>query len=100
VFLFLGMKIAIVGTGYVGLTTGALLADSGNHVTCIDNNGSVVDTLRQGKVHFFEPGLSEIVSKNSKKGNLKFTTDLGEAVRDAEATFVAVGTPSGGGWGI
>lgn len=93
-FVFECMNLAIVGTGYVGLTTGALFAERGNTVVCVDKNPEVVETLRRGEVHFFEPGLAEIVKSATANGTLSFTTDVRDAVVNAQATFIAVGTPS------
>ena len=88
------MKIAMVGTGYVGLVTGTCFANSGNDVTCIDINEAKIEGLRQGKVPIYEPGLSELVLRNSEAGRLQFTTDLPAAVKPAEIIYLAVGTPS------
>lgn len=87
------MKVAVVGTGYVGLVTGTCLAESGNEVTCIDNNPKKIDTLNAGGMPIYEPGLAELVGKNRKDGRLAFTTDLPTAVRAARLIFIAVGTP-------
>lgn len=87
------MKIAVVGTGYVGLVTGTCLAESGNDVVCVDNNPAKVDTLNSGKLPIYEPGLLELVQRNTKEGRLAFTTDLAAAVRPARLVFIAVGTP-------
>src|SRR6187397_3001065 len=89
------MKIAVVGTGYVGLVLGACLAESGNDVTCVDKDAAKVAMLRRGKVPIYEPGLEEIVKRNKAEGRLVFTTDLPKAVRAAEVAFIAVGTPQG-----
>jgi UDPglucose 6-dehydrogenase len=88
------MHIAIVGTGYVGLVSGACLADFGHTVTCIDKDQKKIDALHANQIPIFEPGLEPIVSNNQKQGRLKFTTDLATAVREADAVFIAVGTPS------
>lgn len=88
------MKICIIGTGYVGLVTGACLANLGNKVVCVDNNKERVAILMGGKIPFYEPGLLEIVLKNSKSNNLRFTTDLAHGVKGAELIFIAVGTPA------
>ena len=88
------MKIAIVGTGYVGLVTGTCLADSGNEVTCIDIDEQKVAMLRGGEVPIYEPGLAELVARNVEHDRLRFTTDLASVVRDARLVFLAVGTPS------
>lgn len=88
------MKIAVVGTGYVGLVTGTCLADSGNDVTCVDIDTAKVEQLAQGKVPIYEPGLAEMVVRNAASGRLHFTTDLAAAASDAQLFFLAVGTPS------
>ena len=89
------MKIAVVGTGYVGLVAGACLAESGNDVTCVDKDKSKVAMLRRGKVPIYEPGLEELVKRNKAEGRLVFTTELAKAVRAADVIFIAVGTPQG-----
>lgn len=89
------MRIAMVGTGYVGLVTGTCFAESGNDVTCIDIDARKIERLRQGDIPIYEPGLSELVTRNSKAGRLKFTTELASAVRQAEVVYLAVGTPQG-----
>ena len=88
------MHIAIVGTGYVGLVSGACFADFGHIVTCVDKDQKKIDALHANEIPIFEPGLEPIVSNNQKQGRLKFTTDLATAVREADAVFIAVGTPS------
>jgi UDPglucose 6-dehydrogenase len=88
-------RIAVIGTGYVGLTTAACLADLGHTVTGLDIDASRVRYLRRHKVPFFEPGLAEMVERNAKAGRLTFTADYGEALKDAEFAFLAVGTPMG-----
>lgn len=88
------MKVAIVGTGYVGLVTGTCFADTGNEVTCVDNNQAKIDGLLRGVIPIYEPGLSELVLRNSAAGRLKFTTDLANAVKQARMVYIAVGTPS------
>lgn len=88
-------NIAVAGTGYVGLSTGTCFADMGNHVTCIDISEEKINMLRRGEVPIYEPGLSEMITRNSKAGRLHFTTDYAEALRDAEYIFICVGTPSG-----
>jgi UDPglucose 6-dehydrogenase len=88
------MKITIIGTGYVGLVTGTCFAEFGHHVTCIDNNGSKIDKLKKGIIPIFEPGLNVLVAKNVDEGRLRFSTVLSENIAEAEAIFLAVGTPS------
>ena len=87
------MRVTVVGTGYVGLVTGACLADVGCMVTCIDTNTEKVDLLRSGHLPFFEPGLNEMVERTVHRSRLSFTSELGPAVRGADAVFLAVGTP-------
>lgn len=87
------MKIAMVGTGYVGLVTGACLADSGNDVVCVDIDEEKIARLNRGEIPIYEPGLAELVKRNVERGRLRFSTDLGAAVRPARLVFLAVGTP-------
>jgi UDPglucose 6-dehydrogenase len=87
------MKIAVVGSGYVGLVLGACLAENGNDVTCIDKDASKVRSLRRGVMPIYEPGLEEMVKRNRAERRLEFTTDLPRAVRAASIVFIAVGTP-------
>jgi len=87
------MKVAVVGTGYVGLVTGTCLAESGNDVTCVDNNPAKVETLNAGRLPIYEPGLLELVQRNRHDARLSFTTDLPTTVRAARLIFIAVGTP-------
>ena len=87
------MNIAIVGTGYVGLVTGACFADTGVNVTCVDVDANKVEALKQGRVPIYEPGLDELVAKNYKAGRLKFTTSLEEVLNGQDVVFCAVGTP-------
>jgi UDPglucose 6-dehydrogenase len=89
------MKIAVVGTGYVGLVVGACLAETGNDVVCVDKIDAKVRMLRRGRMPIYEPGLEELVQRNTKKKRLSFTTQLAKAVRAAEIIFIAVGTPQG-----
>ena len=89
------MKIAVVGTGYVGLVQGTCLAESGNDVVCVDKIAAKVEGLTQGKVPIYEPGLSELVHRNLRDGRLVFTTDLAQGMAEAEIIFIAVGTPQG-----
>jgi len=87
------MNICIVGTGYVGLVSAACFAEMGNQVRCVDINPAVVEKLRQGEVHIYEPGLEEMVTRNHAEGRLRFTTDLAEGLEDALFVFCCVGTP-------
>lgn len=89
------MKITIVGTGYVGLVTGACLADLGLEVVCVDINHTKINDLKNGIVPIFEPGLQDIVKRNVANGRLNFTTELDFGIKDSEAIFIAVGTPPG-----
>ncbi len=89
------MNLCIVGTGYVGLVSAACFAETGNTVTCVDVNPKVVDLLKSGKVHIYEPGLEDIVKRNFEQGRLKFTTSLAEGLEDALLVYITVGTPSG-----
>ena len=86
-------KIAVAGTGYVGLVSGACLADFGNRVICVDTNVEKIEALRNGKIPIFEPGLDDVVARNVAAGRLAFATELASAVRACEVVFVAVGTP-------
>lgn len=87
------MKIGVVGCGYVGLVTGTCLAEIGHHVTCIDNDPSKFDALKQGKVPIYEPGLDRLLKKNVARKRLKFAQFISEAMQDAAVIFIAVGTP-------
>lgn len=89
------MNLCIVGTGYVGLVSAACFAEMGNMVTCVDVNPAVVDRLRAGFVHIFEPGLEDLVRRNVQGGRLQFTTSLEQGLGRAEIAFICVGTPSG-----
>ena len=89
------MKIAVVGTGYVGLVAGACFAESGNDVVCVDKDAAKVRALSKGKMPIYEPGLEELVRRNRAEGRLTFTTALPKAVRDSAIVFIAVGTPQG-----
>src|SRR5258708_21208176 len=88
------MRIAMIGTGYVGLVSGACLSEFGHDVVCIDKDAGKVETLKAGGIPIFEPGLEDVVAVNAKAGRLSFTTDLQRAVVGAQAVFIAVGTPS------
>ena len=90
------MKIAVVGTGYVGLVTGTCLSETGNVVTCVDINEDKVTQLRNGQVPIYEPGLDVLLHRNTEQGRLRFTTNLAEAVADAQLIFLALPTPPGG----
>src|SRR6201992_2700719 len=88
------MRIAMIGTGYVGLVSGACFSDFGHHVTCVDKDASKITALLRGEIPIFEPGLDALVASNVKAGRLAFTTDLTPPVAEADAVFIAVGTPS------
>ena len=88
------MKIAMIGTGYVGLVSGVCFSDFGHDVICVDKNPDKIERLKAGEVPIFEPGLDELMAKNVKAGRLSFTLDLAEAVAGADAVFIAVGTPT------
>jgi UDPglucose 6-dehydrogenase len=87
------MKIAMIGTGYVGLVTGTCFAETGNDVTCMDIDAAKIERLRAGDVPIYEPGLSELIHRNAQHQRLRFTTDLSSATRGADLLFIAVGTP-------
>jgi UDPglucose 6-dehydrogenase len=88
------MHIAVIGTGYVGLVSGACLSEFGHDVVCVDKETAKIDALKAGGIPIFEPGLDEVVAANVRAGRLSFTTDLASAVKAADAVFIAVGTPS------
>ncbi|HVV33584.1 MAG TPA: UDP-glucose/GDP-mannose dehydrogenase family protein [Vitreimonas sp.] len=88
------MRVTMIGTGYVGLVSGACFADFGHVVTCVDKDASKISKLKNGEIPIFEPGLDELVKDNVEQGRLFFTTDSSEAIRGADAIFIAVGTPS------
>jgi len=88
------MKIAMIGTGYVGLVSGACFSEFGTTVVCVDRDAAKIERLKQGEIPIFEPGLDQLVANNVKAGRLSFTTDLKAAVKGADAVFIAVGTPS------
>ncbi|WP_236343705.1 UDP-glucose dehydrogenase family protein [Paenibacillus plantiphilus] len=88
------MKLAVIGTGYVGLVSGVCFSDLGNDVTCVDHAAGKIHMLQQGEVPIYEPGLKELIKKSTDAGRLRFTTDLAAAVRNADVVILAVGTPS------
>src|SRR3954469_9799344 len=88
------MRIAMIGTGYVGLVSGACIADFGHQVTCVDKDSAKISALNSGEIPIYEPGLKDIVQSNVHQGRLLFTTALGDALPGADAVFIAVGTPS------
>jgi UDPglucose 6-dehydrogenase len=88
-------RIAVIGTGYVGLVTGTCFAELGNHVTCIDIDLAKIETLREGEIPFFEPGLRELVQRNAQAGRLDFSASIAEGISRATVIFIAVGTPTG-----
>ena len=88
------MRVAMIGTGYVGLVSGACFADFGHEVTCVDKDVSKIDRLKAGEIPIFEPGLEDLVASNVRGGRLSFALDGAEAIRAADAVFIAVGTPS------
>src|SRR5262244_736442 len=93
------MRVAMIGTGYIGLVSGACFADFGHDVACVDKDRRKIEALGRGDIPIFEPGLAELVDTNLRAGRLSFTTDLAEPVGHAEAIFIAVGTPSSRGDG-
>jgi UDPglucose 6-dehydrogenase len=88
------MRVTMIGTGYVGLVSGACLSEFGHEVVCVDKDAAKIAALKEGRIPIFEPGLDDVVAANVKAGRLSFTTDLPLAVREADAVFIAVGTPS------
>jgi UDPglucose 6-dehydrogenase len=94
------MRIAVIGSGYVGLVSGACFADFGHNVHCVDKDERKIEALKNGRIPIFEPGLETLVKENTAGGRLKFSTNLPEAVADAEVIFIAVGTPSRRGDGF
>src|SRR5271167_3429042 len=88
------MRVAIIGTGYVGLVSGACLADFGHEVVCVDSDSAKIEALKQGGIPIYEPGLLDLVRSNVKEQRLLFATALAEPVRAADVVFIAVGTPS------
>ena len=88
------MRLTMIGSGYVGLVSGACFADFGHDVVCVDKDESKIAALLEGRMPIYEPGLDHLVATNVAAGRLRFTTDLTEGVKDADAVFIAVGTPS------
>jgi len=88
------MKLCMIGTGYVGLVSGVCFSDLGNTVYCVDKDANKIDSLNQGLVPIYEPGLEEILKKNYKEKRLFFTTDLKKAVQNSDIIFICVGTPT------
>ena len=88
------MKVCVIGTGYVGLVTGACLAHIGHHVICVDNNEAKVNLMKSGQSPIFEPGLSDVMQGAIQSGRLEFTTDLAAGVDHGQVLFIAVGTPA------
>src|SRR5574337_1020795 len=88
------MRVAMIGTGYVGLVSGACFSEFGHDVTCVDMDAGKIERLNKGEIPIYEPGLDKLVESNAAAGRLHFTTDLGAAVKGAEVVFIAVGTPS------
>ena len=88
------MRICLIGTGYVGLVSGACFADLGNLVWCVDSNKEKIKLLNNNQIPFFEPGLKELVTKNYSSGRLKFTTNLNLSVKNSDIIFICVGTPT------
>src|ERR1700750_2079651 len=88
------MRVTMIGAGYVGLVSGACFSDFGHHVTCVDKDAGKIAALKRGEIPIFEPGLDVLVASNVKAGRLDFSTDLASPVAEADAVFIAVGTPS------
>ena len=88
------MNIAMIGTGYVGLVTGTCFAEFGHTVSCIDKNAEKITALQNGKMPIYEPGLDVMVRHNVQEGRLSFTTEMAKAIPEADAVFIAVGTPT------
>ncbi|HEU5017976.1 MAG TPA: UDP-glucose 6-dehydrogenase, partial [Pseudolabrys sp.] len=88
------MRVAMIGTGYVGLVSGACFADFGHQVVCVDKDEGKIAALERGEIPIYEPGLDDLVEGNVKAGRLRFSGDLAQAVAGADAVFIAVGTPS------
>ena len=88
------MKICIIGSGYVGLVSGACFSDLGNMVTCVDVNREIIEKLNKGIIPIYEPGLQELVVRNLKKKRLLFTTDISSSIKKSDIIFICVGTPT------
>ncbi|KKM07577.1 hypothetical protein LCGC14_1732580 [marine sediment metagenome] len=88
------MKIAMIGTGYVGLVSGVCFSDFGHEIVCVDKDASKIARLEKGEVPIFEPGLDRLMERNVEADRLTFTTDLAEALQGVDAVFIAVGTPT------
>ena len=88
------MKICMIGTGYVGLVSGTCFADLGNDVICVDKDKNKIENLKNGKIPIFEPGLEELIIKNSKIKTLKFSNDINKSIKDSNIIFICVGTPN------
>src|SRR5215468_7822678 len=88
------MRVAMIGTGYVGLVSGACFADFGHHVTCVDKDAGKIDSLKRGEIPIYEPDLDRLVASNMREKRLDFSTELAGPVSEADAVFIAVGTPS------
>ena len=88
------MKIVVLGAGYVGLVSAACFAEFGVTVTCVDQSTDKIEALRRGEIPIFEPGLDDLVARNAKSGNLTFATSMQPAIKEADAVFIAVGTPT------
>src|ERR1700719_5411324 len=94
------MHVTMIGTGYVGLVSGACFADFGNQVVCVDKDAVKIDQLTQGKCPIFEPFLDALIARNTEAGRLSFATESGPAVRSADAVLIALGTPARRGDGV
>src|SRR5690606_19632612 len=88
------MRVTMIGTGYVGLVSGACFSDFGHDVVCVDKDQTKIDALLAGEIPIFEPGLDQLVAENVAAGRLSFSTDLAQSVPDADVVFIAVGTPT------